>query len=687
MSTILHPHSVPLGELPPQPPRACFGRDLVIEEIVSLAKNFKPVALIGAGGIGKTSIALTVLHDDRIKNVFGDNRRFIRCDKFPASRAHFLARLSKVIGAGVENPEDLTPLQSALSSRGMILFLDNAESILDPQGEEAREIYAIVEELSRFRNICLGITSRLSTVPPCCKRVVIPTLSTEAACDIFYNTYDRAERSGIIEDLVQRLDFHALSITLLATTASHNVWDHTRLAKEWETHRARALRTDYNESLAATIELSLASPTFRKLCPEARELLGVAAFFPQGIDENNLDWLFPAISDRRGTFDKFFALSLTSRTDGFITMLGPIRDYLCPLDPKSSQLLCATKDRYFSRLSVSIDPDDPGFEESRWIVSEDVNVEHLLRAFSSIDANSDDVWNTCGDFMEHLYWHKPRQTVLRTKIEDLPDDHRSKPRCLFQLSRLFESTGNNTERKRVLTRALKLERERGDNIWIAYTLEHLAETNRLLGLNEEGILQAKEALEISERLGSKRDQADCLDTLTRLFYYDHQLDAAEETATRTIDFLSGDGEEFRVCKSHRLLGKIYDAKGEKEKAIHHFETALEIASTPNWQDQLFWIRYSLAKLFRDEDQFDEAQVHTDRAKSHATDDPYNLGCATGLHASIWYRQGRLEEAKSEALRAIEIFEKLGTSKDSMGGCKDLLGKIERATEDGLPLSS
>ena len=669
------------GESLPPPPRACFGRKELIEEVLGLVEHLQPVALIGAGGIGKTSIALTILHNDRIKEQFGNNRRFIRCDQFTASLPHLLNRLSRVIGAGIENPEDLTPLRPFLSSREMILFLDNAESILDPQGTDARKIYSVVEELSRFPNICLGITSRISTIPPHFKCPIVSTLSTKSACDIFYSIYDNGGQSEVISDLVKQLDFHALSITLLATIASRNMWDYNELAEEWKAHRAQVLRTDY-ESLAATIELSLASPTFRGLGPHARDLLGVIAFFPQGIDKNNLDWLFPTIPDRKNIFNKFCVLSLTSQSDNSITMLAPIRDHLRPQDPSSSPLLRAAKDHYFSRLSVTVDPAIPGFEEARWVVSEDVNIEYLLDAFASIDPNSDVVWDTCACFMEHLYWHKCRYTVLGSKIEQLADDHRSKPMCLIELSRLFESVGNFVEQKRLLTHALKLGREQGEGSQVAHTMLWLSRANESLGLYTEGIQQTKESLAIYERLGDVINQAQCWCGLTRLLRLDRQIDAAEDASSRTIDLLPEKGQEFLVCQSHRELGDIYRSKEEREKAVYHFEKALGIATTFKWHSELFQIHYSLTWLSLDEGEFKDAHNHIDQAKSHAAADVYNLGHAVEVKARIWYQQCRLEDAVAEASGALEIFEKLGASRDTVR-CKALLQDIEQAVTGEL----
>jgi len=112
-------------------------------------------------------------------------------------------------------------------------------------------------------------------------------------------------------------------------------------------------------------------------------------------------------------------------------------------------------------MSIEIDPNNANFGETQWIMSEDVNAEHLLDIFTTIDPDSGGVWGACINYMKHLHWHKKRVTTLQPKIEGLPDNHNSKPEYLFRLSLLVYLVGNYVESKRLMSYALKLWRERG----------------------------------------------------------------------------------------------------------------------------------------------------------------------------------------------------------------------------------
>ena len=184
--------------------------------------------------------------------------------------------------------------------------------------------------------------------------------------------------------------------------------------------------------------------------------------------------------------------------------------------------------------------------------------------------------------MDHLYWQKPRSTTLGLKIDALPDDHDHKSECLTLLSSLFGRTGNYTEQKWLLINILDLERPTEDDARVAYTLQKLSDVNGSLRLYED---------------------------LASLFFEDNQLDAAEDTTSRTIDLAMEEGDEFLVTWLHRILGRVYQSKGEKEKAIHHLQTAIRIASPRNWHNPLCCGHFDLAQLFREEGKFDEALSH------------------------------------------------------------------------------
>lgn len=115
-------------------------------------------------------------------------------------------------------------------------------------------------------------------------------------------------------------------------------------------------------------------------------------------------------------------------------------------------------------------------------------------------------------------------------------------------------------------------------------------------------------------------------------------------------------------------------KEEKEKAIDHLETTLGIATPFDWKDQLFWIHRTLAMVFgRSKEEFDDANVYVERAKSHAVDDVHNLAHAMEVQALIWCGQHGL------GLWAVEIFEKLGAAGD-IGNRRAVLRLIEEEIE-------
>ena len=86
-------------------------------------------------------------------------------------------------------------------------------------------------------------------------------------------------------------------------------------------------------------------------------------------------------------------------------------------------------------------------------------------------------------------------------------------------------------------------------------------------------------------------------------------------------------------------------------------------------------------MFFNEGRFDDAYVRVEHAKSHTSNSTYNLGRAMGLQAKFWYQQHKLEEAKSEVLGAIDLFEKLGAAWDAEI-TRELLQQIEQAMKDG-----
>ena len=118
-----------VATLPARP--RCFGRKAEIEALVKnlLAPRPEPTPILGAPGIGKSTLTLAALHDEHVAAHYGARRYFIRCDGVK-SRPELVAALALAFG--------LTPLPNIepavlveLAKAPTALAIDNAETRME----------------------------------------------------------------------------------------------------------------------------------------------------------------------------------------------------------------------------------------------------------------------------------------------------------------------------------------------------------------------------------------------------------------------------------------------------------------------------------------------------------------------------------------------------------------------------
>ena len=81
-------------------------------------------------------------------------------------------------------------------------------------------------------------------------------------------------------------------------------------------------------------------------------------------------------------------------------------------------------------------------------MSEHPNVEHLLDASMSPQAEPNGTRTGCDQFLDHLYRHKSRPVILGLKIESILDSSPERPKRLSSLADLVHLPENIPETRR-----------------------------------------------------------------------------------------------------------------------------------------------------------------------------------------------------------------------------------------------
>jgi Cdc6-like AAA superfamily ATPase len=140
----------------PSEPKIFHGRESEMSEILKLLSGETPrIAILGTGGMGKTSLARAVVHHAEISDQYTQHQYFVVCD----SAANKI-ELAALIGAhlGLKPGKDLTQavFQYFTTGPSNLLILDNLETVWEPM-ECRGDIEEFLSLLTDVRQLALVV--------------------------------------------------------------------------------------------------------------------------------------------------------------------------------------------------------------------------------------------------------------------------------------------------------------------------------------------------------------------------------------------------------------------------------------------------------------------------------------------------------------------------------------------------
>ncbi|KAJ7471433.1 hypothetical protein B0H11DRAFT_2039968 [Mycena galericulata] len=333
--------SLSLSLLPPTP-KIFHGRDYELKYLVDMfLREPARAAILGTGGMGKTSLATAVIHHTDIAAKY-NRRYFIACDS-ATTHSDLLSLVASHLELDATRNAVKTIIRSLSAGPPTLIVLDNLETPWEPRTFRL-DIEEFLALLTDIPHLALLVTLRGAERPAKVRwtRPFLPALtplSYDAALQTFSDIADDNHDETDIRELLRLTDHLPLAVSLIANAVSFEGSD--TVLRRWKNESTTLLSEgqDKRSNLDISIMLSLSSPRMRSV-PGAQELLGVVSLLPDGIYDSELIQTALPIRDIQKCKAALIRTSLAYvDRDERLKVLVPIREYVRSAHPPPPSLV------------------------------------------------------------------------------------------------------------------------------------------------------------------------------------------------------------------------------------------------------------------------------------------------------------------------------------------------------------
>ncbi|KAJ7210123.1 P-loop containing nucleoside triphosphate hydrolase protein, partial [Mycena pura] len=272
-------------------PQIFHGRESELSDILQLFTQGAPrIAILGAGGMGKTSLARAVLHHPDIIHNYGECRIFVACD-VASTMPELVALIVNYLGLKLGKNPTQQIINHFESRPPILLILDNLETAWESPVSR-KEIEDFLALLTDIQHLALIITMRGAERPGQVRwtrpflEPLLP-LAYGAAQKTFIDIAGENHNTNDMDKILHLTDNMPLAIDLIAHLVDSEGC--STVLSRWETEKTSLVSDGYDRrsNLDISIALSLSSPRVASVSG-TKDLLCLLSMLPDGISDLEL---------------------------------------------------------------------------------------------------------------------------------------------------------------------------------------------------------------------------------------------------------------------------------------------------------------------------------------------------------------------------------------------------------------